>query len=233
MFGQNPVRHADNFPKGRFRVQSIFYTIQGEGPFAGIPAVFIRLAGCNLRCWFCDTDFESGWNNIMTPEAMHNLTVELSRGKRQPLVVLTGGEPFLQDLECLLDYFCSLGFHVQIETAGTLWNAYVAQRVNFSMSPSPGLVSLVVSPKTPVLNKMASTFALAFKYIVAENVESDPEDGLPLNLARPRAGSLVYVQPMDVPDPIQKEKNVQRAVEISMTHGHRLSLQMHKIVGVD
>ncbi|HEY6020017.1 MAG TPA: 7-carboxy-7-deazaguanine synthase QueE, partial [Candidatus Paceibacterota bacterium] len=59
MFGQNPVspiRHD----KESFLVKDIFYTIQGEGPYAGRPAVFVRLGGCNLRCAFCDTDFSNG-----------------------------------------------------------------------------------------------------------------------------------------------------------------------------
>lgn len=53
MFGQNTPRRRES--GGLLQVQDVFYTIQGEGPFAGRTAVFIRLTGCNLRCWFCDT----------------------------------------------------------------------------------------------------------------------------------------------------------------------------------
>jgi len=59
MFGTNPLSKPIESDGLYLEVQDIFSTIQGEGPFAGKPAVFLRLAGCNLRCFFCDTDFES------------------------------------------------------------------------------------------------------------------------------------------------------------------------------
>lgn len=59
MLGQNPIRPPITGDGTQLFVQSIFPTIQGEGPAAGIPSVFIRLGGCNLACSFCDTEFES------------------------------------------------------------------------------------------------------------------------------------------------------------------------------
>ena len=59
MFGKNPIRKAIFDNADFYEVQEIFLTIQGEGPYAGTPAIFIRLGGCNLACNFCDTEFES------------------------------------------------------------------------------------------------------------------------------------------------------------------------------
>ena len=71
------------------RINEIFYSLQGEGRFTGVPAVFVRLAGCNLRCPFCDTDFTS-----VTETSAADIVREV---KRYPArhVVLTGGEPTL------------------------------------------------------------------------------------------------------------------------------------------
>lgn len=254
MFGQNPVRKSSEFPTGLLRVQNVFYTIQGEGPFAGQPAVFVRTAGCNLRCSFCDTDFESGWSNLMTPEALFNLataTEATAGGKdRDPgLIVLTGGEPLLQDTEAmadLLNRFARSGHHVQFETAGTLPLPYAGGRIQYREgTPQPGCTSFVVSPKTPTINNGIAAQAIAFKYIVSRG-DSDDEDGLPvLSTQRPGLTSViarpprdrnelpVYVQPKDVPDPVERADNVRHAVYIALQYGYRLSLQLHKIAGLE
>ena len=59
MFGKNPIRPPEKGDGSILFVQEIFPTLQGEGPLAGVPAVFLRLGGCNLACSFCDTEFES------------------------------------------------------------------------------------------------------------------------------------------------------------------------------
>jgi 7-carboxy-7-deazaguanine synthase len=60
MFGKNIVISQYIEPSGALKIVDLFYTIQGEGPYNGMPSVFVRLAGCNLRCYFCDTNFETG-----------------------------------------------------------------------------------------------------------------------------------------------------------------------------
>src|ERR1700756_5367366 len=101
MFGTNPQRPIDGGDGRTLAVQSIFYTLQGEGPFSGQPAVFIRLAGCNLACTFCDTDFESGIENRMETDVLIEHVGNLLAASR--LVVLTGGEPLRQNVGPLID----------------------------------------------------------------------------------------------------------------------------------
>ena len=112
-------------------VHSIFYTIQGEGPYVGYPAVFVRLAGCNLRCPLCDTDYTLPEPNYMTAEAVVERILELA--PHANLVVISGGEPFRQPVG-LLNLLRALntvelnanGFNdqsilnVQLETNGTM-----------------------------------------------------------------------------------------------------------------
>lgn len=99
-----------------YRVNEIFLSLQGEGYHTGMPAVFVRFCGCNLRCPFCDTDFADGQelSALQIVEA-----VRAAGGKRGMLLVLTGGEPSLQVDEPLLRCLRTLEMTVCMETNGT------------------------------------------------------------------------------------------------------------------
>jgi 7-carboxy-7-deazaguanine synthase len=102
------------------KVSEIFYSIQGEGMLTGVPSVFVRLSGCNLRCHWCDTPYAS-WN----PEGVHFTLDEvvqktLTFGARH--VVITGGEPLIfPEIVEVTRRFKDLGQHITIETAGTVF----------------------------------------------------------------------------------------------------------------
>ena len=102
-----------------YKVNEIFYTLQGEGAHSGIPAVFVRFSGCNLRCPWCDTDFAS--STPMSAEQIVASAIELYDipNERHKMVVLTGGEPSLQVDKPLLDALHEAGFYICIETNGT------------------------------------------------------------------------------------------------------------------
>lgn len=246
MFGLNPIRKIDHAPEdGKLAVQEVFYTIQGEGPFSGVPAVFVRLAGCHLACTFCDTEFESNIDLRYTPTQVASLawaTTLTYAGVG--LVVLTGGEPLRQSCGDLVGGLLSRGFtHVQIETAGNLWDASLAHYI------SAGLVSLVCSPKTPMIHAMITRWCDHWKYVVTEG-ETDALDGLPSvptqknqpPSARPgrpwdARGPIgksftVWVSPCDSHIEWKNKANVAEAVRVAMRYGYRLSLQTHKMVGL-
>src|SRR3990167_7916538 len=115
MFGKNKITKPSFGDGYVLAIKEIFATLQGEGPFAGEPSVFVRLGGCNLQCKFCDTDFENSTN--ITLESLL-LTIEhlsISKAKRvRKLVVITGGEPFLQPIELLCEKLIKSGYKVQI-----------------------------------------------------------------------------------------------------------------------
>lgn len=96
-----------------YKVNDIFYTLQGEGFFTGVPSVFIRLAECNLNCGFCDTEFGSSIEMELDDISE---TIGQYKGKH---IVLTGGEPTLQADKALIDMLHAEGCYVQIETNGT------------------------------------------------------------------------------------------------------------------
>lgn len=102
-----------------YRVNEIFYTLQGEGAHSGIPAVFVRFSGCNLRCPWCDTDF-SEYTEMSAGEIVAEaLNLYDIPNERRKMLVLTGGEPSLQVDTPLIDALHAAGFYICIETNGT------------------------------------------------------------------------------------------------------------------
>jgi organic radical activating enzyme len=222
MFGQNPLRPAVSGDGSVLEVKHIFPTLQGEGPFAGHPAVFVRLAGCNLACTFCDTEFEDGTS--MALEEVVSRAVELATeatGRRvRDLVVITGGEPLRQPIEALCSRLLEKGFRVQIETNGTLYR------------PLDERVSIICSPKNTgqgyhAIRPDLAARLTAYKFILSTR---DARYG---NVPESLGDVPVYVQPMDEYDPAQNAANLALASRLAMEKGYRLSLQMHKMLGIE
>jgi 7-carboxy-7-deazaguanine synthase len=99
------------------RISEIFYSLQGEGFLAGVPSVFVRLAGCPLRCRWCDTKY--AWNPAVGEKLAISDVVQIVQRWPCKFVVITGGEPMVNpDLPKLVNQLKDLGKHITIETAG-------------------------------------------------------------------------------------------------------------------
>lgn len=232
MLNIQPIEKQDLSPDPFLQVHSIFPTIQGEGPFVGYRAIFVRLAGCNLQCPNCDTDYTSK-RDFITPLNILN-TVNGYTGDGPILVVITGGEPFRQPLKELTDILLGAGHIVQIETNGTLF-----QTLDYSNSR----LTIVCSPKTGKVNDNLKQFIGAYKYVVSANNYNEV-DGLPLKalghpahpmLARPHEGfkGNVYIQPEDEKSELSNERNLETAIGSCISFGTVLGLQVHKVIGLD
>jgi 7-carboxy-7-deazaguanine synthase len=102
------------------RIAEIFYSVQGEGKLTGVPSVFVRTSGCNLRCTWCDTPYAS-WNPEGPDLSAEKILAEILSHNADH-VVLTGGEPMMfKELVPLVIALKSRGKHITVETAGTLW----------------------------------------------------------------------------------------------------------------
>ena len=201
-------------------------TIQGEGPDTGTPCIFVRFAGCNLQCPMCDTDYTTD-RFFLTPLQLVE-KIEQIRNRTDNLIVLTGGEPFRQNLEPLIYLLKKRSFSIQIETNGTIYPT-----PNFPF----GKVNIICSPKT-VLNSAVIPHISAFKYIIKSGDVA--KNGLPIHtincsstVAHPPQDNEkdVYLQPLDEGEEISNLKNLDEAVNSCMEHGYRLSLQLHKYAG--
>lgn len=181
MNGTNKLRPYESPDKGQsLQVQDIWYTLQGEGPFSGTPAIFVRLTGCNLACTFCDTQWDDEQDRVL-PVLSHQPNVDEQKGicelifdirceanDHPNLVVLTGGEPCRQDLSILIPKLTDEGYQVQIETAGTYWQECLND-------PS---VTIVCSPKTQHVHPKIMEYCNHWKYVIQSD-KIDLADGLP------------------------------------------------------
>jgi 7-carboxy-7-deazaguanine synthase len=226
-----PIERQELDPEGVLDIQEIFSTVQGEGPLAGSPAVFVRLAGCDLLCPGCDTDYTSARKMMSAADVGATVRTRLPPNK---LVVLTGGEPYRQNVVPLLRLLLlgHVAERVQVETNGTLNLPY--DEVLYHP-----LLDVVCSPKAGRVTLPANQIK-CFKYVLAAG-QADPEDGLPTDVlgrgcrpARPHSGfrGEVFVQPQDDQDAEKNRANTQAALDSCMKYGYRFSYQLHKIVGL-
>jgi 7-carboxy-7-deazaguanine synthase (Cx14CxxC type) len=208
-----------------YAVKEMFYTLQGEGAQAGRASVFCRFAGCNLWngreedrsaavCSFCDTDFigtdgEGGGKFASAAELADSIASKWPAGVAgKPYVVCTGGEPLLQVDTALIDALHARGFEIAVETNGT-------------QPAPPGLDWICVSPKADA--ELVLTQGHELKLV------------FPQPLARPERFEKLtfehfFLQPMDS---ILKAQHTREAVAYCMAHPQwRLSVQMHKVIGI-
>jgi len=200
-----------------YSLSEIFYSIQGEGYHAGEPAVFIRLAGCNLSCPWCDTDCSSH-HQLTAKEIVSNVLHACSLPK---LIVITGGEPTTQDLtELLKELSRRIKYAViAVETNGT----YLESLLVFKDS---GLLNwITVSPKPQVIqsyNQDTLIFCDEIK-VVLDGVIDPLQFGVRFN--RQFLKGTMFIQPCS--------ENFQPAVDFVKQHPDwRLSVQLQKVIHV-
>lgn len=189
------------------RVNEIFYSIQGEGAHTGTPAIFIRFASCNLRCPFCDTDFKQFYE--LTKSAIWRAIESFPA----QLVVLTGGEPTLQDIAPLIDFLHEKGKYVAIETNGT--------------NETPSNADWVTcSPKVDFCKNAPLRLTHANEVKVVFDAKTEVSDyGI--------EAQYYYLQPCDTGDPVKNEQIINECINFVKEHPKwKLSLQTQKILKV-
>lgn len=194
-----------------YRVNEIFYSLQGEGRHTGRAAVFVRFSGCNLRCPFCDTDFSAYQQMSVT-----DIVTAVSQWQTCGFVVLTGGEPSLQVDDALVEALHQAGFYVAVETNGT--HVLPAALDWVVWSPKDGFASHV----PPLALEHVDEVKVVF------DGELDPERYVSM---APHA--WLCLQPCDTGDAQRNSRIVAQCVNYIKSHPHwRLSLQTHKLINI-
>ena len=207
----------------KYRINEIFFSLQGEGYNTGQAAVFIRFAGCNMRCSFCDTDFNS-YTEMTSDEILSHL--KDIPVPHSTLAVLTGGEPTLQADTALVASLKAMGFEVAMESNGSL--------------PAPeNLDWLTLSPKVPKMEpalgskygkelKLVFTSAEDTDRFLSELLASSPDMRQFMEEAR-----CLSLQPCDTGNAERNAEIMRECIEyIKRNPQWRLSLQTHKFLNI-
>lgn len=222
-----------------FRINEIFYSLQGEGITTGRATVFVRFSGCNRACSFCDTDFDN--YELLTSE---QIITEIKKIIDEYLItnddwqiILTGGEPSLQvNSELIKDIKTTFPLiPIRMETNGTLLNQIPSQVLTN--------ISLSVSPKTENDAKLVCAFFTkesvqnrVFDEIKIVSVPYDNTKGLEYNLQifdNINKNVNLYLQPCDYGNEFKNKEEIKKCVSaIKKNPRWKLSLQIHKIIGI-
>lgn len=194
-----------------YKINEIFYSLQGEGFHSGTPAVFVRFSGCNLRCEFCDTQHQQG-----TMMSLQDIIAEANKYPNASLLVLTGGEPSLFiDESFVAELKSATGKLVAIETNGT------------RMLPK-NIDWVTLSPKTAfkggdsepcILTHCDELKVVYLRQDLSQYEEID--------------ATYRFLQPCYSPDAAQNQRNMQACVSAVLSHSSwRLSMQIHRILHI-
>ncbi|AXR81124.1 7-carboxy-7-deazaguanine synthase QueE [Natrarchaeobaculum sulfurireducens] len=227
-------------------INELFYSLQGEGILAGVPSVFVRTSGCNLRCWFCDS-YHTSWEPTHTWRSLEEIIADVKRYDADH-VVLTGGEPLLhQESVTLLEALDDRGYHTTVETNGTIYRDAPIDLASIS----PKLASSTPTPERvpegsdssgwgdrherdridiEALAQLVESYPFQLKFVVADD-EDMPE--ITELLTTLRAAASVTI-PDDrillMPEGATRERLAEtrtRVADLALAHGFRYTPRLH------
>lgn len=221
-----------------YKVNELFQTIQGEGVYTGVPAIFVRLQGCDVGCAWCDTKHtweidpakksdlilltnKSNESDRWADSSAKEIVDEIKRlGYSANLIVITGGEPCMYDLRELTQVLHEFGFDIQLETSGT-YPVLVDAKTWVTLSPKVNMRG-----KKEVL-KEALQRANEIKHPVGTEKDIEQLDSLLAQLKSVK-DKTICLQPIS-----QKAKATALCMQTCIERNWRLSVQMHKYLQID
>ncbi len=216
------------------KISEIFYSVQGEGVLAGVPSIFIRTSGCNLRCTWCDTPYTS-WQPEGEDFTIERILEAVSQHPGQHIVI-TGGEPMIAPkIVELTQSIREQGHHITIETAGTVYQPVSCDLMSISPKLSNSTPRdreggrwaaqhdrLRIQPE--VLSKLMAHYEHQLKFVVADPGDLEEIQSLIEELKADR--NRVLLMPEGI-DPETLHRRGQWLVEICKAKGFRFSPRIH------
>jgi len=213
------------------KIAEIFYSVQGEGSLVGVPSVFVRTSGCNLRCVWCDTPYTS-WQPEGDELSLDEILAQVDAYKEARHVVVTGGEPMIApQIVKLTERLQSRGLHITVETAGTVYKPVRCDLMSISPklahSTPPGEWSetherLRIQPET--LRRLMDEFDYQLKFVVAADEDMIEIAALIEQLRADRSKVILMAEGID--PGVLRERGVWLA-EICKQEGFRFSPRLH------
>ena len=213
------------------KIAEVFYSVQGEGKLVGVPSVFVRTSGCNLRCSWCDTPYTS-WAPEGVQRSVSSLVEEVvAFGSRH--VVVTGGEPLIApEVVALTSELRERGLHITVETAGTVFAPVACDLMSISPKlanstpddPKWGPVHERTRLPLDVLGQLIASYSYQLKFVVASPDDLPEILELVSKLGAPAENVLL------MPEGRSPEVLRERAlwlVPLCLQHGFRYSPRVH------
>ncbi|MFD1564006.1 7-carboxy-7-deazaguanine synthase QueE [Haloarchaeobius amylolyticus] len=242
--GRETIGERGDEPAEGLPINELFYSLQGEGTLAGVPSVFVRTSGCNLRCWFCDS-YHTSWEPTHAWQSLEEILAEIEAYDADH-VVLTGGEPLLHDDSvALLEALADRGYHTTVETNGTIYRDAPIDLASIS----PKLASSTPTPERDpqgegeweerheadridldVLARLVADYDCQLKFVVTD--ADDMPEILEL-LADLRATAESPIRDDDVllmPEGATRERLAEtrsRVADLAMEYGFRYTPRLH------
>ncbi|MXV63736.1 radical SAM protein [Natronorubrum sp. JWXQ-INN-674] len=226
-------------------INELFYSLQGEGTLAGVPSVFVRTSGCNLRCWFCDS-YHTSWEPTHAWQDLEEIIATIESHENAEHVVLTGGEPLIHEESVeLLEALDERGYHTTVETNGTIHRDAPIDLASIS----PKLESSTPTPERDpkgdgewaqrhendridleALSRLVESYEFQLKFVVTDD-EDVPEilellaELREMTDARIRDDDVLLMPEGATQARLEETRN--RVARLAMDHGFRYTPRLH------
>ena len=226
-------------------VNELFCSLQGEGKLAGVPSVFVRTSGCNLRCWFCDS-YHTSWEPTHAWMGIEAIVDEVTSHDRAEHVVITGGEPLIhEDVVTLVDTLGDQGYHVTVETNGTVHRDAAIDLASISPKLASSTPTPARDPKgdgewrerhetrrldLDALTQLVEDYPTQLKFVVTDPSDLDEITDLVDRVrertsARIRDGDVLLMPEGRTEAQIAENRGT--VADLAMEHGYRYTPRLH------
>jgi 7-carboxy-7-deazaguanine synthase len=238
--GSETPPKADALP-----INELFLSLQGEGILTGVPSVFIRTSGCNLRCWFCDS-YHTSWEPTGAWMTIDEIMNEVKSFDDANHVVLTGGEPMIHD-ECvtLLNQLEERGYHSTVETNGTIYADTSIDLASISPKLASSTPTESLDPKgdgewaekhenrridMDALSELVDTYESQLKFVVTGREDMAEIEGLVDQVREQTATTVSDTDVLLMPEGTTREALEERrslVAELAQEYGYRYTPRLH------
>ena len=226
-------------------INELFYSIQGEGKLAGVPSVFVRTSGCNLRCWFCDS-YHTSWEPTHAWMSTKEIVEEVSTHAKADHVVITGGEPLIhEETTHLIDSLSNDGYHITVETNGTIHPDAAIDLASISPKLSSSTPTAAKDPKgdgewsekheelridMTALTRLVENYSFQLKFVVTSREDIEEVNDIVERIRDQTSARIrnqdVLLMPEGQTEAEVAQKRAQIA-ELAMEHGYRYTPRLH------
>ncbi|MDS0279295.1 7-carboxy-7-deazaguanine synthase QueE [Halomicroarcula sp. S1AR25-4] len=237
-------RTDDAGPGGDLPINELFCSLQGEGRLAGVPSVFVRTSGCNLRCWFCDS-YHTSWEPTGDWYSVDDVTAAVETYDADH-VVLTGGEPLVHEASVdLLDELGDRGYHTTVETNGTIYRDAAIDLASVSPKLASSTPTAGRDPKgdgewadrhedrrldVPTLAELVDAYETQLKFVVTGPEDMDEIERLVSRVREAADAAVPDDRVLLMPEGQTRERlEVTREVvaDLAIEYGYRYTPRLH------